>query len=76
MANSKLSNAKNAKNDEFYTQYSDIEKEISAYLEFDPNVFKGKPFYYPVMIQSGVISPNILHIISTNFGLKNLISTS
>ena len=41
MANSKLSNAKNAKNDEFYTQYSDIEKEISAYLEIDPNVFKG-----------------------------------
>jgi hypothetical protein len=27
MANSNLSNAKEAKNDEFYTQYHDIEKE-------------------------------------------------
>ena len=37
MANSNLSNAKNAKNDEFYTQYTDIEKEINAYLDFDPS---------------------------------------
>ncbi len=28
MANYDLVNAKNAKNDEFYTQYHDIEKEI------------------------------------------------
>ena len=27
MANKNLSNAKNAKNDEFYTQYADIQKE-------------------------------------------------
>nr|MBW0029743.1 adenine-specific methyltransferase EcoRI family protein [Segatella copri] len=32
MANSGLANAKNAKNDEFYTQYYDIEKEMNAYL--------------------------------------------
>ena len=30
MANSNLGNAKKAKNDEFYTQYSDIEKEMNA----------------------------------------------
>ena len=36
MANSNLTNAKNAKNDEFYTQYQDIEKEITAYLEHNP----------------------------------------
>jgi len=42
MANSNLTNAKKAKNDEFYTQYHDIEKEINAYLEQDPNVFKDK----------------------------------
>lgn len=36
MANSNLTNAKNAKNDEFYTQYQDIEKEITAYLEYNP----------------------------------------
>ena len=40
MANSNLSKAKNAKNDEFYTQYHDIQKEIMAYLDFDPNTIK------------------------------------
>jgi hypothetical protein len=39
MANSSLTNAKN---DEFYTQYHDLEKEINAYLDFNPNVFKVK----------------------------------
>ena len=42
MANENLSKAKAAKNDEFYTQYSDIEKEMNAYLEYDPDVFRGK----------------------------------
>ena len=36
MENSNLTNAKRAKNDEFYTQYADIQKEIEAYLEYDP----------------------------------------
>ena len=40
MANSGLANAKNAKNDEFYTQYYDIEKEMNAYLEYNSDVFK------------------------------------
>jgi hypothetical protein len=35
-------NAKKIKNDEFYTQYHDIEKEMSAYLEYNPDVFRGK----------------------------------
>jgi hypothetical protein len=47
MANSKLTEAKRAKNDEFYTQFHDIEKEISAYLEFNPDVFKGKTLLLP-----------------------------
>ena len=33
MANTNIANAKTAKNDEFYTQYADIQKEINAYLE-------------------------------------------
>ena len=45
MANSNLVNAKKAKNDEFYTQYSDIQKEIEAYLEYDPKVFRDKVVY-------------------------------
>ena len=47
MANESLSAAKAAKNDEFYTQYYDIEREINAYLEFDPDVFRGKTVLLP-----------------------------
>ncbi len=34
-----LKNAKRAKNDEFYTQYSDIQKEIETYLDYNPDIF-------------------------------------
>lgn len=43
MANSNLHNAKRAKQDEFYTQWEDIEREMNAYLEYGPDVFKGVP---------------------------------
>ena len=39
MANSGLANAKNAKNDEFYTQYYDIEKDI--YISIRDEIFGG-----------------------------------
>ena len=32
MANANLTKAKTAKNDEFYTQYADIQKEINGVL--------------------------------------------
>ena len=35
--NRTLDAARAAKKDEFYTQYVDIQKEVEAYLEFDPN---------------------------------------
>ena len=40
--NRSLSAAKAAKQDEFYTQYVDIQKEIEAYLEFDADTFRSK----------------------------------
>src|SRR5438477_139046 len=40
-----LGAAKAAKQDEFYTQYVDIQKEIEAYLEFAPDAFRGKVVY-------------------------------
>ena len=40
----KLNKAKKAKNDEFYTQYSDIEKELEHY---DKEKFKDKVIYLP-----------------------------
>jgi len=76
MANSNLTNAKNAKNDEFYTQYHDIEKEISAYLELNPKVFKGKTILLPCDDPEW---SNFTKYFAQNFerfGLKKLISTS
>ena len=40
--NTSLGAAKSAKNDEFYTQYSDIEAEMNAYVAFNPDVFRDK----------------------------------
>ena len=40
-----LAAAKASKQDEFYTQYVDIQKEVEAYLEFDPDTFRGKVVY-------------------------------
>jgi len=34
-----LKNARRAKNDEFYTQYGDIQKEIEKYLDYNPDTF-------------------------------------
>src|SRR5690349_8052084 len=76
MANSKLTNAKNAKNDEFYTQYHDIEKEISAYLDFNPKIFKGKTILLPCDDPEW---SNFTKFFAQNFqrfSLKKLISTS
>ena len=43
----KLTKAKEVKNDEFYTQYADIQKEVNAYLDYDENVFRGKTVLLP-----------------------------
>ena len=76
MPNAIQTKAKNAKNDEFYTQYADIEKEISAYLEFDPDVFRGKTVFLPCDDPEW---SNFTKYFAQNFekfGLKKIISTS
>ena len=45
--NQNLSDKRKTKNDEFYTQYEDIEREMNAYLEYDENVFRGKTVLLP-----------------------------
>ena len=40
-----LKSARRAKNDEFYTQYGDIQKEIEKYLDFNPETFRKKVVY-------------------------------
>ncbi len=76
MANENLSKAKEAKNDEFYTQYHDIEKEISAYLEYNPDVFRGKTVLLPCDDPEWSNFTKYFAQNFENFGLKRLISTS
>lgn len=76
MANESLSKAKEAKNDEFYTQYHDIEKEISAYLEYNPDVFRGKTVLLPCDDPEWSNFTKYFAQNFENFGLKRLISTS
>lgn len=76
MANDKLHKAKEAKNDEFYTLFHDIESEINAYLEFNPDVFRGKTVLLPC---DDPETSNFTRYFVLNFeslGLKKLVSTS
>ena len=68
--------AKTAKNDEFYTQYHDIEIEVNAYLEYNPDVFRGKTVLLPCDDPEW---SNFTKFFAQKFqelGLKKLISTS
>ena len=74
--NANLGAAKAAKNDEFYTQWSDIESEMQAYLEYDPDVFRGKVVLLPCDDPDW---SNFTKYFAERFeqlGLKKLISTS
>ena len=76
MANTNLKEAKAAKNDEFYTQFHDIEIEMNAYLEYDPDVFRGKIVLLPCDDPEW---SNFTRYFAAKFdelGLKKLISTS
>ena len=74
--NTNLGAAKAAKNDEFYTQYADIQKEINAYLEYNPDTFRDKVVLLPCDDPEW---SNFTRFFAQNFerlGLKRLISTS
>ncbi|MFL0671689.1 MAG: adenine-specific methyltransferase EcoRI family protein [Erythrobacter sp.] len=74
--NEGLGAAKAGKKDEFYTQYIDIQKEVEAYLEYDPNTFRGKVVYCNC---DDPFESNFFKFFAANFnrlGLKKLISTS
>lgn len=76
MANDNLGAAKKARQDEFYTQYADIEKEMNAYLEYNPDVFRDKTILLPCDDPEW---SNFTRYFAQNFetfGLQKLISTS
>ena len=74
--NASLGAAKNAKNDEFYTQYSDIEAEMNAYVEYNPDVFRGKTILLPCDDPEWSNFTKYFAANFERFGLKKLISTS
>ena len=76
MPTDNLLEAKKAKNDEFYTQYADIQKEINAYLEYNPDVFRGKTILLPCDDPEWSNFTKFFAQNFENFGLKKLISTS
>lgn len=76
MANEDLRTAQVGKNDEFYTQYHDIEVEMNAYLEYNRDVFRGKTILLPCDDPEW---SNFTKYFAAKFdalGLKKLISTS
>ncbi|MBO7433631.1 MAG: DNA methyltransferase [Salinivirgaceae bacterium] len=76
MAHTTLVVAKKAQNDEFYTQYTDIQKEVNAYLEYNPDVFRGKTVLLPCDDPEWSNFTKFFAQNFENFGLKKLISTS
>lgn len=75
-SNRNLTKAKNTKNDEFYTQYFDIEREINAYLDYDPNAFRGKTILLPCDDPEWSNFTKFFINKFEEFGLKKLVSTS
>lgn len=74
--NEALGRARVVQNDEFYTQYSDIEAEMNAYVEYDPDVFRGKTILLPCDDPEWSNFTKYFASNFTRFGLKKLISTS
>ena len=76
VGNSALGAARAAQNDEFYTQYSDIEAEMNAYVEFNPDVFRDKTILLPCDDPEWSNFTKYFAANFERFGLKKLISTS
>jgi hypothetical protein len=68
--------ARSAKNDEFYTQWRDIEREINAYLEYDPDVFRDKVILLPCDDPEWSNFTKFFALHFMDYGIKKLISTS
>ncbi len=76
MANANLSKAKTAKQDEFYTQYADIEKEVNAYLEYRPDTFRDKVVLLPCDDPEWSNFTRYFALHFEDLGLRRLVSTS
>ena len=75
-SNSTLGTAKAAKNDEFYTQLPDIEHEMQAYVDYDPDVFRDKTILMPCDDPEWSNFTRYFALNFQLFGIRKLISTS
>lgn len=76
MAKENLARAQRAKNDEFYTQYADIEREIQAYVNYDPVLFRDKTVLLPCDDPEWSEFTRYFAQRFGELGLRKLISTS
>ena len=76
MKNSNLQNAKSEKKNEFYTQYIDIQNEMNAYIDYNPDVFKDKTILLPCDDPEWSNFTKFFVNNFERFGIKKLISTS
>ena len=76
MANENLRTAQQGKNDEFYTQFHDIEVEMNAYIEYNPDVFRGKTILLPCDDPEWSNFTKFFALKFEEYGIKKLISTS
>lgn len=76
MANADLRAAQAGKNDEFYTQFRDIEIEMNSYTEYDPDVFRGKTILLPCDDPEWSNFTKFFSAKFDEYGIKKLISTS
>src|ERR1700722_4492624 len=74
--NSNLVAAKATKNDEFYTQWADIEREVNAYLEYDPDLFRDKVVLLPCDDPEWSNFSKFFALHFVDYGIRKLISTS
>ena len=76
MANTNLGEAKLAKNDEFYTQFTDISNEMSYYIDYNPDVFRDKTVLLPCDDPEWSEFTKYFVLKFKKLGIKRLISTS
>lgn len=74
--NSLLASARAAKEDEYYTQWVDIEREMNAYLEYDPDVFRDKVILLPCDDPEWSNFTKFFALHFADYGIRKLISTS
>lgn len=74
--NNLLAAARKGKKDEFYTQWADVEREMNAYLEYDPDTFRDKVVLLPCDDPEWSNFTKFFALHFMDFGLKKLISTS